>query len=104
MKDHKENRIRDVGHDRQQAVKAWPEWWESLSVGERKLICSLMRMLRGAKQSQLKDVARAAAEWERGIGCFIKVRLMNGYNANGNRKCARKKVLITVQPGDAQKN
>lgn len=63
-----------------------------------------MRMLRGAKQSQLKDVARAAAEWERGIGCFIKVRLMNGYTASGNRKSARKKVLITVQPGDAQKN
>ena len=53
------------------------EWWESLTSGEQKLICSLMRMLRGAKRSQLADVARAAAKWERGIGCFIKVRLMN---------------------------
>ena len=53
------------------------EWWESLTPGERKLICSLMRMLRGAKRSQLLDVARAAAKWERGIGCFIKVRLIN---------------------------
>jgi hypothetical protein len=53
------------------------DWWETLTPGERKLICSLMRMLRGAKRSQLQDVARAAVKWERGIGCFIKVRLMN---------------------------
>jgi len=53
------------------------EWWEALTPGERKLICSLMRMLRGAKRSQLHEVAMAAAKWERGIGCFIKVRLIN---------------------------
>ena len=55
-------------------------WWEALAPGERKLICDLMRMLRGAKQSELRDVAIAAAKWERGIGCFIKVRLMNDRN------------------------
>jgi hypothetical protein len=52
------------------------EWWASLSAGERRLICSVMQMLRGAKRSQLRDVARAAMKWERGIGCFIKVRLI----------------------------
>jgi len=53
------------------------EWWESLSDGERRLICSLMRMLRGAKRSTIVEVARAAVKWERGLGCFIKVRLMH---------------------------
>ena len=52
------------------------EWWESLTPGERKLICCVMRMLRGAKRSHVRDVAGAATKWERGIGCFIKVRLM----------------------------
>ena len=28
-------------------------------------------------QVESLDVARAAAKWERGIGCFIKVRLIN---------------------------
>ncbi len=58
------------------------EWWEALTPGERKLICSLMRMLRGAKRSQWQDVARAAAKWEQGIGFFIKVRLMNDRKAH----------------------
>ena len=57
------------------------EWWASLSNGERRLICSLMELLRGAKGSKLQDVANAAAKWERGIGCFIKVRLMNDRKA-----------------------
>lgn len=52
------------------------EYWESLTPGERKLICCVMRMLRGAKRSHSHDVAGAATKWERGIGCFIKVRLM----------------------------
>ena len=63
------------------------EWWESLTLGERKLICSLMRMLRGAKKSELRDVAIAAAKWERGIGCFIKVRLMNDRKARVTISC-----------------
>jgi len=62
------------------------EWWDALTLGERKLICNVMRMLRGAKQSELRDVAIAAAKWERGIGCFIKVRLVGE-----NRKAVSKK-------------
>ena len=53
------------------------EWWASLSQGERRLIWSVMKLLRGAKRSEVAEVARAAAKWERGIGCFIKVRLMS---------------------------
>ena len=71
------------------------EWWEALTPGEQKLICNLMRMLRGAKHSQLQDVARAAAKWERGIGCFIKVRLMNG----ASRTCHRRaNMSISFKP------
>jgi hypothetical protein len=62
------------------------EWWEALTSGERKLICSLMRMLRGATRSQLRDVAVAAKKWERGLGCSIKVRLMNGISGNNKRR------------------
>jgi len=51
-------------------------WWSNLSNGERRLICAVMNMLKGAKRSHIKDVARAAAKWETGIGCFIKIRLM----------------------------
>lgn len=40
------------------------------------MIHAIARMLRSAKRSQLHEVARAAAKWERGIGCFIKVRLI----------------------------
>lgn len=53
------------------------EWWGSLSNGERRLIWSVMKLLRGAKRSDVEEVARAAAKWESGIGCFIKLRLMN---------------------------
>ena len=49
--------------------------WAGLSAGERHLICAIMRMLKGARRSQIADVARAAAKWERGIAFFIKVRL-----------------------------
>jgi hypothetical protein len=104
MKINKENRIQNtagVGHGPN--VRRL-ECWDTLSHGERRLICSLMRLLRGAKRSQLWDVAKAAAEWERGIGCFIKVRLMNGYSATGNRKFKRKHVCIIVEPGNPQKN
>ena len=51
------------------------ELWAGLSEGERRLIGSVMGMLKGARRSQIRDVARAAAKWERGIGFFIKVRL-----------------------------
>ncbi|MEI6077909.1 MAG: hypothetical protein WCS94_20175 [Verrucomicrobiota bacterium] len=62
------------------------EWWEALTPGEKKLICNLMRMLRGAKHSQIQEVARAAAKWERGIGCFIKVRLVGENRKAESRK------------------
>ena len=99
----KENKIQRVKASNNSSNGRKPDWWESLSPGERKLICSLMRMLRVAKQSQLEDVALAAAEWERGIGCFIKVRLMNGHNASGKR-FLRKQVRMTVEPGNPQNN
>jgi hypothetical protein len=57
------------------------EWWEVLTPGERKVICSVMRMLRGARRSRLPDVVVAAAKWECGIGNFIKVRLISACRA-----------------------
>jgi hypothetical protein len=54
-----------------------PDWWTALPQGERVLIRSIARMLKGAKRSQVREVARAAAKWESGIGFFIKVRLIN---------------------------
>src|SRR5271156_6327043 len=104
MKTSKENTIQDPRAPVQAPGARWPDWWNALSPGERKIICSLMRLLRGAKRSQLRDVARAAAEWERGIGCFIKVRLMNGHGATGGRNYRRKHLRITVQPGNPKKN
>jgi hypothetical protein len=56
---------------------AAPDWWMAVPAGERALLRAIARMLRSAKCSQLPEVARAAAKWERGIGCFVKVRLMN---------------------------
>src|ERR1041385_7973514 len=53
------------------------QWWASLSSGERRLICAIMRLLKSARRSQVNDVARAAAKWESGIGFFIKIRLMH---------------------------
>ena len=52
-----------------------PEWWAAIPEGEKALLHAIARMLRSAKRSELQEVARAAAKWERGIGCFIKVRL-----------------------------
>lgn len=66
------------------------EWWDDLTPGEKKLICNLMRMLRGAKHSQIQEVARAAAKWERGIGCFIKVRLL----AEGHQRHRRLSISV----------
>jgi hypothetical protein len=54
-----------------------PEWWATIPEGEKALLHTVARMLRSAKQSELQEVARAAAKWERGLGCFIKVRLMH---------------------------
>jgi hypothetical protein len=81
MKNNNEERSQESGVRKLQ-------YWESLTAGERKLICCLMRMLRGAKRSHSHDVAGAATKWERGIGCFIKVRLMNACRAGQLSKAA----------------
>ena len=60
---------------------AVPEWWTALPEGEKTLLRAIGRMLRSAKRSRLPEVARAAAKWERGIGCFVKVRLMHARRA-----------------------
>ena len=72
--------------EREQNPRRIQEWWASLAPGERQLICSVMGLLRGAKRSHLRDVANAAAKWERGIGCFIKVRLMSASRTGQHRK------------------
>ena len=55
-----------------------PEWWLAVPPGERAVICAIMRMLRVIKHSQDTGAARAAAKWERGLGCFMKMRLRRG--------------------------
>ena len=60
-----------------------PEWWAAIPEGEKTLLHTIARMLRSAKRSELQEVARAAAKWERGIGCFIKVRLIAGIPESG---------------------
>ncbi len=47
-----------------------------MSGGERAVIRTVVWLLRSVKRSQIGEVARAAAKWERGLGCFIKVRLI----------------------------
>ena len=85
-------------HGQKEAVRRL-EWWEALTPGEKKLICNLMRMLRGAKHSQIQEVARAAAKWERGIGCFIKVRLINDRKARVVISCrSTSRSLPNVSP------
>ena len=52
-------------------------WWTTLSKGEKDLIRALIQMVRGAKRSDIVEVARAARKWESGLVCFFKVRLKN---------------------------
>src|SRR5215472_4178529 len=53
------------------------QWWTSLSTGEKDFIRDLIRMIQGAKHSQIIEVARAARKWECALTCFLKVRLKN---------------------------
>ena len=53
------------------------QWWTTLSSGEKELIRTLMRMVQGAKRSEVVEVARAARKWERGLSFFFKSRLKN---------------------------
>jgi hypothetical protein len=52
-----------------------PDWWAELPTGERAVIRAVAKALREAKGSESLEMARAAAKWERALGCFIKVRL-----------------------------
>jgi hypothetical protein len=63
-----------------------PEWWAAIPEGEKTLLHAVARMLRSAKRSELQEVARAAAKWERGIGCFVKVRLITENRKAESRK------------------
>lgn len=53
------------------------QWWTTLSGGEKDLIRALMRMVQGAKHSEIVEVSRAARKWERGLSFFFKSRLKN---------------------------
>lgn len=52
-------------------------WWTTLSSGEKELIRALMRMVQGAKHSEIVEVSRAARKWETGLSFFFKSRLKN---------------------------
>lgn len=52
-------------------------WWTTLSAGEKELIRALMRMVQGAKRSEIVEVSRAARKWESGLSFFFKSRLKN---------------------------
>ena len=60
-----------------------PEWWRAVPAEEKHLICTIMGMVRGLKRSRVPQVASAAQKWERGLGCFIKLRLMNARRPRG---------------------
>ncbi len=64
--------------------------WAGLSEEERWLIGTLMGMLKGARRSHIREVARAAAKWESGLGFFIKVRLINEGKRRRNCKTPEK--------------
>jgi hypothetical protein len=52
-------------------------WWTTLSSGEKDLIRALMRLVQGAKHSEIVEVSRAARKWESGLSFFFKSRLKN---------------------------
>ena len=70
-----------------------PEWWAALPEGERKVLGEVRRMFRGLKRSRVPQVARAAVKWERGIGCFIKVRLMQSFRTGSFRTGTRRRTV-----------
>lgn len=58
-------------------IAANDQWWTTLSAGEKELIRALMRMVQGAKHSEIVEVSRAARKWESGLSFFFKSRLKN---------------------------
>jgi hypothetical protein len=83
---NEEGRRQNAEVERLPAVAVVPEWWAALPEGEKALLHAIARMLRSAKRSELQEVARAASKWERGIGCFVKVRLIGEHRKAENRK------------------
>jgi hypothetical protein len=57
---NKTGRHEDSPSERRAPAAATREWWAKLSLVERRLICGIMGMLRGAKRSQIAEVAHAA--------------------------------------------
>ena len=60
-----------------QRQKQCDQWWATLAPGEKLFLRSLMNLIKMAKHSTVRDVARAASKWETGLACFIKIRLKN---------------------------
>jgi hypothetical protein len=58
--------------------QATEEWWASLSAGEKEFIRTLMRMIKSAKRSAIREVANAARKWESGIGFLSKCGWLGG--------------------------
>ena len=85
VKIKKEYRNQTAGKNGQTRKGTKPEWWTALPYGERWVISSMVCLLRTAKRSRFREVAVAAAKWERTIIYFIKLQLMNGYAANSKR-------------------
>jgi hypothetical protein len=86
MKTERPEYSRIKGHLQQVKGPGIPEWWAAIPEGEKTLLHAIARMLRSAKRSELHEVARAATKWERGIGCFVKVRLMTENRKAESRK------------------
>ena len=83
---NEEGRRKNAELERLPRAAVVPEWWAAIPEGEKTLLHAIARMLRSAKRSELHEVARAAAKWERGIGCFVKVRLIAEYRRRRKRK------------------
>lgn len=78
-------RRRAIEAERRTRPGGIPEWWRDLSAGEKAVIRGLIEAMRGLKRSEERQVAQAAYKWERGITCFIKLRLMNDRSARRQR-------------------
>jgi hypothetical protein len=52
-----------------------PWWWVVVLAGERRFIATMFRFFRLAKHGPEREVALAAAKWERRLACFMKLRL-----------------------------
>ena len=85
IKENEEGRRKNAELERLPTAAVVSEWWAAIPEGEKTLLHAIARLLRSAKRSELQEVARAAAKWERGIGCFVKVRLIAEYRRRRKR-------------------